>query len=139
MSKCVALWKTDDRGVSSIHRYLKLTQAEEMVGQGKAEPIYANHSGRIIALMLPAAPRVAATVKSTFTVNQAGMLVERPARASCTAFSKAEVDAIVGLRGKSQTAHLTKDQKAERIRQRWCAEDLVETAQQKLAVYPDVH
>jgi hypothetical protein len=140
MSKSIALWMTDSRGIHSIRRYLRMEQAVRLVEQHKAEPVLHNQTGGIIALRLNRQePKPAVASKSAFVVNQAGVVVERPARASCTAFSKAEVDAIVGLRGKSQTAHLTEDQKAERIRRRWCPEDMVECAQQKIAVYRDVH
>lgn len=59
--------------------------------------------------------------------------------ASSAAFSRAEVDAIVGLRGESRTAHLSEEQRAQRILRKWRGEDIVESAQQKIRVYRDVH
>jgi hypothetical protein len=135
MSKSIALWVTDERGINSIRRYLKPEEAVRMVEQNTAEPVLHNQTGAIVALR--SLREVRRPVSAPHPAMQA--IMERRSKASCTAFSKAEVEAIVGMRGKSRTAHMTEDQRAERIRQRWCAEDLVESAQQKLAVYTGVH
>jgi len=138
MSKRCALWRTDVRGIISVARYVKLDEAVRLVDEGKAEPVLHRQTGATIALHLRQDVRKASILSKPAFVPMAALLPELPLKVSCTAFSKAEVEAIVGLRGKSKTAHLSEEQKAERIRQRWSAEDIVESAQQKLAVYPTV-
>jgi hypothetical protein len=141
MSKRYQLCVTDAKtGIVSVKRHIKLEEGVRLVEQEKAEPVLHDESGVVIGFELRMPKREAAQ-QSLGDARGAGTRegFERNPKASCTAFSKAEVDAIVGLRGKSQTAHLTEDQKAERIRKRWAPEDMVECAQQKIAVYQDVH
>lgn len=130
------LCETDARtGVVRVVRYVSLEEATRLVEREKADPVLHCDSGKVLGFELRAISRPAARepLKAAIIQRQ-----EAGARKSCTAFSKREVEAIIGVHGKSQTAHLTDDQKADRIRRRWCAEDIVESAQQKLAVYRTV-
>ena len=141
MTKRYQLCVTDAKtGIVRVMRHIKFDEGLRLVEQEKADPVLHDESGTVIGFELRVKVREAA--QEPLEAAQKRSAVGYPMRGptiSNAAFSVAEVDAIVGLRGKSQTAHLTEDQKVERIRQRLCAEDLVESAQQKLAVYPAVH
>jgi hypothetical protein len=121
-----------------VLRHVKLDEAMVLVEQGKAEPVHHHDTGLIIGfelIGLDSRP----TPKADPRLARVKEVLEERRAISCAAFSRAEVEAIVGLRGKSATAHLSEDEKAERIRRRWCGEDLVEAARNKYAVYQSVY
>jgi len=69
----------------------------------------------------------------------AGNVADPVSSPSNTAFSRAEVEAIAGLRGKSRTMRMSEQQRKSRILRNLIPEDLIESAQRKFEVYPDVH
>jgi hypothetical protein len=141
MSLRYPLWAVHANGGIRIKRYVLMDEAAKLVENDKADVVLHKVTGVVVALKLkhsPLKPEIAA--RPAFVVkNPSPQGAERPAKASCTAFSRAEVEAIAGIHGESRTMHLSEDQKADRIRRKWLAEDLVESAQQKLAVYNKVH
>ena len=58
---------------------------------------------------------------------------------SSTAFSRREIDAIVGLMGKSRTIHLTAEQRQERIANKVPDVDFIERSRQKFDAYCSTH
>ena len=91
MSKSIALWVTDERGINSIRRYLKPEEAVRMVEQNTAEPVLHNQTGAIVALR--SLREVRRPVSAPHPAMQA--IMERRSKASCTAFSKVSASAGV--------------------------------------------
>lgn len=108
-----------------------------MVRSGRAVRITHRGTNDVVGYQLSAGPKVSELMRD----RPPAVVVIQPASstASSTAFSKAEVDAIVGLRGESVTAHLSDEQRAARILRLGRGEDIVESARKKLSVYRDVH
>lgn len=112
-------------------RTISYSTGESMVKERKAERIYDPRSeGRLVGYLLlrgePAKPAIM-----------------RESQPSSTAFSRAEVEAIVGMRGddegRSRTVGLPERIRVARTIKGLREMDIVEAAQEKLKVYPFVH
>jgi hypothetical protein len=117
-----------------VIRRIPFEEGEEMVREFRARRIIVD--GELKGFQLCSHPGPAAHLRRALFANR---LPEAARATSSAAFSKAEVDAIAGLRGESKTEGLTDEQRAERILRGWRGEDVVEASRKKLNVYRKVH
>jgi len=140
MSNRFQLCSTNSKtGITRVIRHVRFEEGMRLVEKNKAEPVLHDETGSVLGFELREQVKPAHILVQQRAFREYVKTAMPAPRQSCTAFSKAEVEAIAGLRGRSQTAHLTENEKAERIRRRWQAEDIVESAEQKLEVYKSVH
>lgn len=114
-----------------VIRTISYSAGEAMVKQRKAERVYdPRNDGKLVGYLLlhgePAKPPIM-----------------RESEPSSAAFSRAEVEAIAGMRGddhgRSRTANLPERIRVARTMKGRRDMDLVEAAYEKLRVYPFVH
>jgi hypothetical protein len=121
-------------GEGIVLRHISLDEGKALVAKGSAIQIECGE-GTIGFEMRRTRPGEALAL----VLERKKAAMEDLLKPSCAAFSRAEVEAIAGLRGRSRTIHLSEEKRAERIRHNWMAEDLVEQARKKLEVYPEIH
>ncbi|SEG56151.1 hypothetical protein SAMN05421819_3548 [Bryocella elongata] len=137
MSKRFQLCVEDSRtGNLRVQMHVTLFEGDLLVRQRKAERVE-DASGVLIGFKLRTTQGAPAKLRPA----SLGMLpiVASQQRESCRAISRAEVEANAGLRGVSKTAHLTDEQRVERIRRHWTDVDAIEAAQDKVRSYLGVH
>lgn len=113
-----------------VIRTISYSTGESMVKERNAERIYdPREEGKLIGYLL-------------LRGEPAKAPIMRQSEPSSTAFSRAEVEAIVGMRGddgRSRTIGLPERIRVARTVKGLREMDLVEAAQEKLKVYPFVH
>ncbi len=140
MSRKLPLFVDDHPyGPLRVLRYVRPVDGERLVEAERATREYSSEES-VIGYMLR--QREGAPPKLRIGPGASATVVGSQRHESVRAISKAEVEANAGLRGRSQTAGLTEDQRVARIRKRWRGgemEDFIERAKAKVDAYESAH
>ena len=133
--KAFGLYSDNRNEIPKIIRRISGEKGEELVRTGRATRIENDEGTAVLAYQM--------TVRCVPAARQLERaVVLRSSPPSCTAFSRAEIDALAGTKfrdGRSRTTGLSDIERARRVLNGQRDEDLVEAAQNKFAQYPQTH
>ena len=133
MSKRYALKRR--RGhIFVIMRHLKQEQAEVLIERGKAEP-RCDNSGVWLEMLGSGENSANAASEVRLGMRLMRSAMDPTARPSSAVLTRAEVEAAIGMRGRSNTLGMSEHQREQRVRAGRCAEDFVERSVAKLAAF----